>query len=113
MTEQMQKLLAFIEAEIRWKGIAPSMQEMMEHMGLRSKSGVHRMVIALEARGKIKRLRGFARAIVLPEQDIGPVGLSSGQELMMKVRGVTNELSAGSISAAQAARRLNWILDHA
>ena len=113
MTEQMQKLLAFIEAEIASKGIATSFDEMMKHMNLRSKSGVHRMLTSLVERGKIKRLSNRARAIVLSCEDIGPIEMSRGQLLLMDVRTVANELEAGTISAAYAARRLKWILDHA
>lgn len=65
LTAQQARLLAFIRECFDTCGMAPSFDEMREALGLSSKSGVHRLVVALEARGHIKRLRHSARAIHL------------------------------------------------
>lgn len=69
-TRQQKHLYDFIVSYTREKGYSPSFDEMNDAMGLRSKSGVHRMVVALEERGKIARLRGRARSIVIADDNI-------------------------------------------
>jgi Fe2+ or Zn2+ uptake regulation protein len=51
-------------------GVAPSFDEMKEHTGLASKSGIHRLLTALEERGLIRRMANRARAIVIIEQEV-------------------------------------------
>lgn len=51
-------------------GIAPSFQEMTDALGLKSKSGVHRLLTALEERGKIVRIKDRARALRIVPEDI-------------------------------------------
>lgn len=63
MTAGQAKLLAFIRRYQNEKGITPSYDEMREAMGLVSKSGIHRLIVGLEMRGRITRLEGRARAI--------------------------------------------------
>lgn len=63
LTQKQSELLDFIKAYIAAKSIAPSFEQMMEHVGLKSKNGVHRLLTALEERGLIKRLPNRARAI--------------------------------------------------
>lgn len=63
MTPQQQKLLSLI-AEAH---ICPSYESLMVSMGLRSKSGIHRLVTQLERMGKIFRLKGCARSIEVIE----------------------------------------------
>ena len=46
-------------------GVIPSYDELVDLMGLKSKSGVHRMVVSMELRGAIERIPGMARAIRL------------------------------------------------
>lgn len=67
LTPAQANALRFIETRIAEQGTAPSFDEIRRHLGLASKSGVHRIVLALEARGRIRRLHGAARAMeVLP-----------------------------------------------
>jgi SOS-response transcriptional repressor LexA len=68
MTAQQKRLLDFIAGEIARVGISPSYHEMMTHMGLRSKSGIHRLVQALIARGYLAR-EGYARGMTIPSRD--------------------------------------------
>lgn len=56
-------LLTFIATCIQETAVPPSVEEMRKHLGLASKSAVHRMLVALEARGKIRRMPDRARAI--------------------------------------------------
>jgi SOS-response transcriptional repressor LexA len=63
ITRQQKALLDFIKARVDEVGIPPSFDEMKDGIGLKSKSGVHRLILALEERGFIRRLANRARAI--------------------------------------------------
>ncbi|MBV44447.1 MAG: repressor LexA [Rhodobiaceae bacterium] len=63
LTRKQNELLIFIQQNLRETGIAPSYEEMKEALDLRSKSGIHRLINALEERGFIRRLAHRARAI--------------------------------------------------
>jgi hypothetical protein len=64
LTTNQKNLLAFIKARYAIDGVPPSYDEMRDAMGLNSKSGINRLVVALEERGYIRRLPNRARAIV-------------------------------------------------
>lgn len=63
LTPKQLKLLNFLKKSIKNNKISPSFEEMKIALGLKSKSGIHRLVSALEERGFIKRLHNKARAI--------------------------------------------------
>ena len=63
LTKKQNELLIYINQNIRETGVAPSYEEMREALDLRSKSGIHRLISALEERGFIRRLPHRARAI--------------------------------------------------
>src|SRR5690242_19611442 len=63
LTRKQRELLQFIQERLADTGISPSFDEMKDALGLKSKSGVHRLVTALEERGFIRRLRHRARAL--------------------------------------------------
>lgn len=70
LTRKQHELLKFIHERLRESGVPPSYEEMKDAMDMRSKSGVHRLVTALEDRGFVRRLPHRARAleiIKLPE----------------------------------------------
>ena len=70
LTKKQKNLLLFINKKIRGTGVSPSYEEMKASLNLKSKSGIHRLISALEERGFIKRLAHKARAlevIKLPE----------------------------------------------
>ena len=74
LTTKQKELLVFINARLQETGVPPSFDEMKEALALQSKSGVHRLIIALEERGFIRRLPHRARAIEiikLPDAMIG------------------------------------------
>ena len=63
LTAMQRELLMFIDQRLGQTGISPSFDEMREALDLRSKSGVHRLISALEERGFIRRLPNRARAL--------------------------------------------------
>ena len=63
LTRKQHELLLFIHKRLSADGVSPSFDEMKEALGLASKSGVHRLVSALEERGFIRRLAHRARAL--------------------------------------------------
>ncbi len=74
LTRKQHELLMFIQQRLRDAGVPPSFDEMKDALGLKSKSGIHRLITALEERGFIRRLPNRARAlevIKLPESAAG------------------------------------------
>ena len=63
LTRKQHQLLLFIHQRLGEHGVSPSFDEMKEALGLRSKSGIHRLITALEERGFIRRLAHRARAV--------------------------------------------------
>ncbi len=82
LTRKQQILLQFIHERLQEEGVPPSFDEMKEALELKSKSGIHRLITALEERGFIRRLPNRARAlevIKMPESwGAGEVSASSG-----------------------------------
>jgi len=70
LTKKQKNLLLYINKRLRSSGVSPSYEEMKQSLNLKSKSGIHRLISALEERGFIKRLAHKARAlevVKLPE----------------------------------------------
>lgn len=63
LTAKQHELLHFIQQRLDASGISPSFEEMKEALGLKSKSGIHRLISALEERGFLRRLPNRARAL--------------------------------------------------
>ncbi|QNM82965.1 transcriptional repressor LexA [Sphingomonas sabuli] len=75
LTAKQRELLLFIKERLGETGVSPSFDEMREALELKSKSGVHRLISALEERGFIRRLPNRARAlevVKLPEASAPP-----------------------------------------
>jgi len=71
LTRKQHELLMFIHERIKETGVSPSFDEMKDALNLASKSGIHRLITALEERGFLRRLAHRARAlevVKLPEQ---------------------------------------------
>jgi repressor LexA len=68
LTRKQHELLTFIQTRLEESGISPSFEEMKEALDLKSKSGVHRLISALEERGFIRRLANRARALEVLRQ---------------------------------------------
>jgi len=72
LTAKQSQLLQFIDRRQRETGVSPSFDEMKDALGLKSKSGVHRLISALEERGFLRRLPNRARALEIlqmPERE--------------------------------------------
>jgi repressor LexA len=63
LTKKQHELLMFINRRLAHDGVSPSFEEMKEALGLKSKSGIHRLISGLEERGFIRRLPHRARAL--------------------------------------------------
>jgi repressor LexA len=77
LTRKQHELLMFIHERIKESGVSPSFDEMKDALDLASKSGIHRLITALEERGFLRRLPHRARAlevVKLPEQAAPPAG---------------------------------------
>ena len=68
LTAKQHELIRFIQQKLEETGISPSFEEMKEALDLKSKSGVHRLISALEERGFIRRLPNRARALEVIRQ---------------------------------------------
>ena len=91
LTRKQHELLNFVHGHIRQSGISPSFDEMKDALNLKSKSGIHRLITALEERGFIRRLAHRARALEvlkLPESV-----LPGGRDLSPNV--IQGEFSSG------------------
>jgi len=99
LTRKQLELLRFIHERLKETGVPPSFDEMKDALDLRSKSGIHRLITALEERGFIRRLPNRARAIEvikLPES-VGQ-GLGSG-----RARGFTPSVIEGNLGRVRTA----------
>src|SRR3546814_8537713 len=83
LARKQHELLCFIHDRLAETGVSPSFEEMKEALELKSKSGVHRLISALEERGFIRRLPNRARALEvlrMPDKDgstIDPLRVSA------------------------------------
>ena len=75
LTRKQYELLIFIDKCLKKSGVSPSFDEMKDALGLRSKSGIHRLILGLEERGFIRRLPHRARALEVLRV---PENMSSG-----------------------------------
>src|SRR5471032_3336630 len=93
LTRKQFELLRFIHERLTEAGIPPSFDEMKDALDLRSKSGIHRLITALEERGFIRRLPNRARAIeVIKLPDSVAHGISGGRS-----RGFTPSVIDGDL----------------
>ena len=95
LTPKQKELLMFIHERLKETGVPPSFDEMKDALDLKSKSGIHRLITALEERGFVRRLPHRARAmeiIRLPE--------SVPQGLTARARGFSPSVIEGSLGRA-------------
>jgi len=78
LTSKQKELLLLIHARLQESGVPPSFDEMKEALDLKSKSGIHRLITALEERGFIRRLPHRARALEILKMPESAAGPSSG-----------------------------------
>src|SRR6202049_3740678 len=93
LTKKQHELLMFINRRLAATGVSPSFDEMKDALDLRSKSGIHRLITALEERGFIRRLPNRARAIeVIKLPESVAHGISAGRS-----RGFTPSVLEGHL----------------
>lgn len=80
LTRKQQELLTFIHKRLTEAGVSPSFDEMKIALGLKSKSGIHRLISALEERGFIRRLPHRARALEVLRLPQASAGHNPGDE---------------------------------
>ena len=100
LTRKQFELLRFIHERLTEAGIPPSFDEMKDALDLRSKSGIHRLITALEERGFIRRLPNRARAIEvikLPDSVAHGIGGGSG-----RARGFNPSVIEGDLGRVRA-----------
>jgi repressor LexA len=100
LTRKQHELLMFIHERIKESGVSPSFDEMKEALDLASKSGIHRLITALEERGFLRRLPHRARALEvtkLPQQ--ATTSAPSGGRQTFKPQVVAGDRSAGPMAA--------------
>lgn len=101
LTRKQQILLQFIHQKLQSEGVPPSFDEMKEALELKSKSGIHRLITALEERGFIRRLPNRARAlevIKMPESWGADEGLVSTASSGSVIRPDFGNRTAGSLA---------------
>ncbi len=100
LTRKQFELLRFIHERLTESGVPPSFDEMKDALDLRSKSGIHRLITALEERGFIRRLANRARAIeVIKLPDLVAHGISGGRSQ----RGFTPSVIEGDLGRVRVA----------
>jgi repressor LexA len=103
LTKKQHELLRFIHERLKEQGVPPSFDEMKDALDLRSKSGIHRLIMALEERGFIRRLPNRARAleiVKLPESAV-PLSVAPAQ------RGFRPNVIEGNLGRSRAASPLD------
>jgi repressor LexA len=99
LTRKQYELLRFIHERLKEAGVPPSFDEMKEALDLRSKSGIHRLITALEERGFIRRLPNRARAIeVIRLPDSVAHGVTNS-----RTRGFVPNVIEGNLGRVRAA----------
>src|SRR5215475_9295452 len=103
LTRKQFELLRFINERLKEAGVPPSFDEMKDALDLRSKSGIHRLITALEERGFIRRLPNRARAIeVIKLPELSPGGGSGRRGFTPSV--IEGNLGKGGASADEGER---------
>ena len=111
LTRKQYELLRFIQDRLREDGVPPSFDEMKEALDLRSKSGIHRLITALEERGFIRRLPNRARAIEivkLPEQAV-PGAAPRGRFTPNVIEGSLGRIRPVQSPAPDADHRVDFV----
>ncbi len=106
LTRKQNELLTFIAERLAETGVSPSFDEMKAALGLKSKSGIHRLITALEERGFIRRLPHRARAIeVLRTAESALPG--GGPALATEASGFAPNVIEGDFAAPRIGREIS------
>ncbi|WP_119420859.1 transcriptional repressor LexA [Desertibaculum subflavum] len=104
LTRKQHELLVYVHQTLQRTGVSPSFDEMKEALQLKSKSGIHRLITALEERGFIRRLAHRARALEVMKLPDSTVPSQTPKRGTFKPTVVTGGWPAGSGDPANAAR---------
>ena len=108
LTRQQLELLQFIQQRMQESGVPPSFDEMKDALDLKSKSGIHRLIMALEERGFLRRLPNRARAIeILRMPD-----LPAAKTVPSEPRRFTPSVVEGGLSGKPAAPKPPMLQAH-
>ena len=106
LTQKQHELLCFIDERLKDTGVSPSFEEMKDALGLKSKSGIHRLISALEERDFIRRLPNRARALEvmkLPEGGLSAPAPSNVVEMASRAKPVPANDGLKSVPASSPA----------
>jgi repressor LexA len=105
LTAKQHELIRFIQARLEETGISPSFEEMKEALDLKSKSGVHRLISALEERGFIRRLPNRARALeVIKTPEAAVLGTTKDEAPSAPITlAAANDAAPAKVSAPEPA----------
>ncbi|MEM8869649.1 MAG: transcriptional repressor LexA [Pseudomonadota bacterium] len=120
LTKKQLDLLTFIHKRIQKDGVPPSFDEMKEALDLRSKSGIHRLITALEERGFLRRLAHRARAIEivkLPDSmggaaNVTPISAGPRRTSPADTAGITELPVMGRIAAGTPIAAIEQVSHH-
>ena len=111
LTAKQHELIRFIQTRLEETGISPSFEEMKEALDLKSKSGVHRLISALEERGFIRRLPNRARALeVLKTPEEAVSSPRARNAVTASAPSAANDL-VGAATSARAPQPANDVLE--
>jgi repressor LexA len=95
LTRKQSELLTYIQDRLKESGVSPSFEEMKDALALKSKSGVHRLISALEERGFIRRLPNRARALEIlrmPDAQAGGAAAAAQARAPMRPPEAANDV---------------------
>ncbi|MCG6857359.1 MAG: transcriptional repressor LexA [Salaquimonas sp.] len=104
LTRKQHELLIFIHERLQEEGVPPSFDEMKDALDLKSKSGIHRLITALEERGFIRRLPNRARALEVIRLPEG-YGAEQAPRASERPRGFSPSVIRGDLDRAPAEPR--------
>ena len=117
LTAKQHELLLFIQRKLEETGISPSFEEMKDALDLKSKSGVHRLISALEERGFLRRLPNRARALEVLRQPENVVARSAANDTVVQLTPprareagsrLRRSLAPAGTGAGSTARQCRW-----
>ncbi len=98
LTKKQKELLTYIQNFQNKSGVTPSYEEMKSALNLKSKSGIHRLIIALEERGFVKRLAHKARALEIIKDGISNIKISNKNKQNLVVGNFINQANEDNIN---------------
>lgn len=96
LTSKQAELLGFIETYMAVDGVSPSFDEMRRAVNLKSKSGIHRLISALEERGFIRRMHNRARALEV--MNTNPLAAFTTEQLQAEIDNRASTLSVRAVA---------------